>query len=534
MKILVVGAGPSGLCTAKELLDFDHNVTVVESSSTVGGVFAHSYEGLRLVNNNMLIAFSSYFEGLSASDLTMWNAKKYVDYLISYAKKFNVYSRIQFSTKVLQVERKSTNWFVKIDKDGKVFHEQYDYVVVCTGVHNTPNIHMLPNQHQFNGKILHGDDVKNPDAFKDKNVVIIGSGEYGSDLAYLIGKSAKSVTVSVRRWPNYVIPRYHDNKTTDLDTSRLHHSLLKDLMFSKLNLLLKFKRRVEFSLITSPEDRAIQEVADRLNLQCTAAGVFQRTTSKTENLAKAILKLGVQIKPSIVEVKKNSVLVSDGCEVDCDYIISCTGYKSTFPFFDKIIQDKATNIRGMAHYMLPIDEDGIAFIGFIRPGVGSIPPMAEMQARYLALLVSGVKKKPDNNQMKLIIEKQKERDFRAFPLDAERLPGLTSYLEFLSVLSKEIGCNPRLFLMLLTSPRLFFKMMCTFLCTAQFRIYGHGSNRKEAVRIIESLPTVHPKILAIEWILFFAIIPVKTITGIKKILSKQALLSFMCMGLRSK
>jgi len=514
MKILVIGAGASGLCTAKELLDFDHDVTIVEASTTIGGVFAHSYKGLRLVNNNMLIAFSSYFEGLSSSDLTMWKAEKYVDYLIRYAKKFSVYSRIQFSTKVLQIKKEPKNWNVKIENECTVFHQQFDYIVVCSGVHSTPgDLPSLLNKNNFRGKILHGDTVKDPDVFKDKNVVIVGAGESGSDLSYLIGKSAKSLTVSVRRWPSYVIPRCHDNNPTDLDTSRLHHSLPKELLFSRLKPLLKLKQRIEFSLIKSPIDKAIQKTADRLNLECAEAGVFQRTTSKTENLAKAILELDVQLKPKIIEVKEDSVLFDDDSEIECDYIICCTGYKSSFHFLDKDLQDKVENIRGMAHYMFPLDQDGIAFIGFTRPGVGSIPPMAEMQARYLALLVSGAKKKPDIDQMRLIVKKQQEKDLKTFPFDAERVTGLTSYLDFLSTLSKEIGCRPKLFTILLTSPRLFFKVMCAFLCTAQFRIHGPGANRKEATKIIRSLPTVNPKILAIEWFLFILTIPLKTFRG---------------------
>jgi len=522
MKILVIGAGPSGLCTAKELLDYDHDVTVVEASTSVGGVFAHSYQGLRLVNNNMLIAFSSYFEGLSVSDLSMWSAEKYVDYLIKYAKKFDVFSRISFSTRVLQVVKKSSNWAVIIDKDGDVSHQEYDYVVVCTGVHSTPDVHILPKQNQFMGKVIHGDDVKDPNKFKDKNVIIVGTGEYGADLSYLIGKCAKSMTVSVRRWPSYVIPRYHDNKATDLDTSRLHHSLPKDLMDSKLKGLLKLKRKIEFGMIKSPEDRAIQKTADKLNLQCSGAGALQRTTSKTENLARAIIELGVEMKPAIKEVKENSVLFTDGTEIDCDYIITCTGYKSTFPFIERSIQSKAKNIRGMAHYMFPQGEKGIAFVGFIRPGVGSIPPMAEMQARYLALVVSGVKQLPTRDEMKSIVHKQQERDFKTFRFDAERLTGLTSYLDFMSDISVEVGCNPRLFPMIFTSPRLYYKVMSAFLCTAQFRLYGPGANKEEAARIIKSLPTVHPKVLAIEWALFIAIIPIKMYSRIKEIFNKES------------
>lgn len=515
MKILVVGAGASGLCTAKELLEYDHDVSIVEATTTVGGVFAHSYKGLRLVNNNMLIAFSSYFEGLSSSDLSMWEAERYVEYLVSYAKKFEVYSRIRFSTKVIEIKKDARKWMAEIEENGEVKQEQYDYVVVCTGVHSSPNFPPLPGQSRFKGKVIHGDSVKDPSVFEGQRVVVIGSGEYGADLAYLVGKNAKSITVSVRRWPGYVIPRYHDENPTDLDTSRLHHSLPKDITYSFLKPVLTLKHRIEFNLIRSPEHKAIQQRADSLNLECPGAGVFQRTTSKTESLVKAVLDQGAELKPKIAEVTENGVLFTDGSEVECDYIISCTGYKNGFPFLEERLQAKAKNIRGMAYYMFPVEEDNIAFIGFTRPGIGSIPPMAEMQARYLALLLSGIKSKPDTHQMMKIVKRQQEKDFRTFPFDAERVTGLTSYLDFLSTLSKEIGCQPRLFNLLFTSPRLFFKVMNAFICSAQFRLYGPGANRQEASRIIESLPTVDSKILAIEWFLYLLTRPGKALAGLR-------------------
>lgn len=39
LKIAIVGAGPSGLCCAKNALDYGHEVTVYERNSEVGGTW---------------------------------------------------------------------------------------------------------------------------------------------------------------------------------------------------------------------------------------------------------------------------------------------------------------------------------------------------------------------------------------------------------------------------------------------------------------------------------------------------------------
>lgn len=44
------------------------------------------------------------------------------------------------------------------------------------------------------------------------------------DISYYIAQHARSLTVSIRRWPGVLIPRTLDGLPTDYDTSRLHHS----------------------------------------------------------------------------------------------------------------------------------------------------------------------------------------------------------------------------------------------------------------------------------------------------------------------
>lgn len=42
LKIAVIGAGPSGLCCAKNALSDGHNVTVYEQNSSVGGQWVYT------------------------------------------------------------------------------------------------------------------------------------------------------------------------------------------------------------------------------------------------------------------------------------------------------------------------------------------------------------------------------------------------------------------------------------------------------------------------------------------------------------
>lgn len=71
-----------------------------------------------------------------------------------------------------------------------------------------------------------------------------------------------------------------------------------------------------------------------------------------------------------------------------DILLFATGYRQEFPFFDK---QSATgtpyplpgeaNVRNIWHR----DDPTVGFIGFLRPNLGAIPPLAEMQAQLWTL-----------------------------------------------------------------------------------------------------------------------------------------------------
>jgi len=61
-----------------------------------------------------------------------------------------------------------------------------------------------------------------------------------------------------------------------------------------------------------------------------------------------------------------------------DLIILCTGYTQSFPFFGS---DYPTPADADVRNIWQRDDPSIAFIGFVRPSLGAIPPLSEMQAQ---------------------------------------------------------------------------------------------------------------------------------------------------------
>ena len=89
-----------------------------------------------------------------------------------------------------------------------------------------------------------------------------------------------------------------------------------------------------------------------------------------------------------------TVRFKDGRTYKADVIVLATGYKQSFPFLDSAIKEEFQ--REGKNSSLGIDEDylpcehfivgksrpRLGFIGLVRPNVGAIPPMSELQVMW--------------------------------------------------------------------------------------------------------------------------------------------------------
>lgn len=256
-RALVIGAGPSGLVSAKYLLesaDPRYEVTILEqqNGSAIGGAFVNKvYDGTRLVSSKYLTAFSDYrmVPGRTESDdvtssisdndtphvhnkvrngsktvncfpiehTNHPSAEDYVAYLEAYSNQYHITEHIKFGCKVISLKTKaienldtsdeedldSNGYIVQYEVSNKIITEHYDVVAVCSGLHNVPTIPNNINslKKSFRGTIIHSSEYKDPSIFDNKRVLILGSGETAMDIALraIRNHKSKSVALNVRR-----------------------------------------------------------------------------------------------------------------------------------------------------------------------------------------------------------------------------------------------------------------------------------------------------------------------------------------------
>ena len=115
-------------------------------------------------------------------------------YLEEYAKAYDAHRYISFYHMVKEVKRASNCWKVIIKnlKTNEEFTRYYDVVLVCVGRYSKPSIPESCDLSKFKGKILHSHNYRRPEEYENENVVILGAGPSGLDIAIeLVGHSKR-------------------------------------------------------------------------------------------------------------------------------------------------------------------------------------------------------------------------------------------------------------------------------------------------------------------------------------------------------
>ncbi|KAK1579571.1 cofactor FMO1 FAD enzyme [Colletotrichum navitas] len=212
VETLIIGAGPSGLCAAKTLLQRDPaaDVLVVDGRASVGGVWSREQIYPNLKTNNLVTSmdFSDFPMDFKRFGLEM---KQHVlgavmhEYLVEYAKHFGVWDKIQLNTKVVRVTRPEDGgeWRVDVEEAGEAKTIACARLVVATGVLTVPHVPEMPGSEAFAAPIVHSSDLgpqahlfASPDV---KTVAVLGGSKSAYDAVHLAASTGHKVRWVIRR-----------------------------------------------------------------------------------------------------------------------------------------------------------------------------------------------------------------------------------------------------------------------------------------------------------------------------------------------
>jgi hypothetical protein len=121
----------------------------------------------------------------------------------------------------------------------------------------------------------------------------------------------------------------------------------------------------------------------------------------------------IRVKPNITALEGDRVRFEDGSVEAIDAIIYATGYRATFPFLDPSVFEVRDGEAALYRRMVSSEHPGLFMLGLIQP-VGPTIPLVEVQARWLASVLSNETRLPDTQQMQKEIRQHREAIARRF------------------------------------------------------------------------------------------------------------------------
>lgn len=313
--VLIIGAGQAGLSMGYYLKKSSLSFIIIDNHKRVGDVWRNRYDSLVLFTPR---SYSSLHGLRMEGDPDGFPTKNEVaDYLEIYAETFQL--PIRLDTKVQQVY-KSDKYLNIVTQNSTL---QAKKVVIATGPFHHPRIPAFSKELQGDIIQLHSSQYKNPIQLKEGNVLVVGGGNSGAQIAVEISKSHP--TYLSAGGPLRFFPLTFANKSIFWWLDQL--GILKANSTSKLAKWLRRKGDPIFGL----------ELKEKI-------------------------KLGkVSMKGRTIGITQNEILFADDSTLKIDNIIWATGFETNFSMLDfpQIFDEKGKIIheRGISNI------DGLYFLG---------------------------------------------------------------------------------------------------------------------------------------------------------------------------
>jgi len=415
----VIGAGAAGLTSARWLLEAGLEPVVFERTAAIGGIWRPdtglAYPSLRTNTSKQKTAFSDLaFDG-ALPDHPMRD--DVLAYLERYADLTGVRSRIRFGRAVTAVRQDGSRWTV----DG----EPFDAVVIATGLFARELEPPLRGRERFRGPIVHSGDYRDPAVLAGRDVVVVGAGSSGADIAMELAPIARSVSLSVRRVPTFT-PRRHAGRPYDHRATRLARMLPSPVR--------RWRTR-----------RAVAAEYRRRGIPFEGLAI---NTTPGSDVLDELARGRIAMRAATIGLDETGVLFADGTRVDADALVLATGYTFEFPFLPAGIPATFEGALALYRLVFPPGVAGLAFVGMTRVS-GPVFPVAELQARWVAAVFAGRVGLPPVDVMTNEIE---ARIRRAHAIGDDQMR--VELLAYLDDIASRIGARPSLVRHphLLTSP----------------------------------------------------------------------------------
>ncbi|MHB9759584.1 flavin-containing monooxygenase [Streptomyces sp. BYX5S] len=363
--VYVIGGGPAGLATAVGLRAHGVRAVVLEKSDRVGASWRGHYDRLHLHTTRRL----SGLPGLPMPRrFGRWVAR---DDVVRYLEKYVEHHDLEVVTgvEVTRVDRApdGSGWLLRATGGRELTSAA---VVVATGYNHTPRLPDWPGASAYTGTLLHAGEYRNPAPFTGQDVLVVGTGNTGTEIAVdLVEGGAARVRVAVRTAPHIV-----RRSTLGWPAQRT------GILCRRLPVRFVDRLAVPLGKLSVPDLSA-------QGLPRPDTGLYSRVREgaipvQDVGFIDAVRTGKVEPVAAVESFDADAVVLADGTRITPDTVIAATGYRQGLE--DLVghlgVLDPATG-RPLPHSRHPSSSPGLHFTGYTNPISGMLREIARDAGR---------------------------------------------------------------------------------------------------------------------------------------------------------
>jgi putative flavoprotein involved in K+ transport len=351
--VVVVGAGPAGLAAAATLRARGIDATIIERGR-VGEPWRGRYDRLHLHTIRSLSHLPGY---RIPRHFGRWVTRdQFVQYLEQYAAHHRLEPR--FGVEATRIDRDDGHWSIRTTAGTFLAR----VVVVATGYTRVPHLPRWPGT--FDGPVVHSVEYRNPQPYRDQDVLIVGVGNSGTEIAVDLAEGgARRVRVAVRTPPNIL---RRDVKGFPIQLLGIVFRRLPPRLLDPLILGLERATIPDLSSCGLPRPKA-------------PFSQFRRTGTVPifdVGFVDAVRDGVIEVVSGVTALDGRAVVLADGSRVFPDVVVAATGY-------DPGLEPLVGHLTAIGERGIPSPRPRLHFIG-MRIAISGFLHEVGIDARQIA------------------------------------------------------------------------------------------------------------------------------------------------------
>ncbi len=204
---IIIGAGLSGIGVAHYLQKNcpQKTLAILEGRNAIGGTWdLFRYPGIR--SDSDMFTYGYHFKPWTDRD-SLASGDKILNYLTETIKEDQLADKIRLSHRVKKMNWNSevALWELEVEVNGQSKHFTSHFTICCSGYFDYQQGYQPAYNHQkdFKGELVHPQNWPESLDYKNKKVIVIGSGATAVTLVPSMAKQALQVTM-LQRSPTYI------------------------------------------------------------------------------------------------------------------------------------------------------------------------------------------------------------------------------------------------------------------------------------------------------------------------------------------